>query len=120
MSWLANILSCDEAIDLCPVFQLSVKAEDNGIPRFSAVARIDIQLDRNLNSPVFEKEAYTANITANAERGQVLVTVSATDLDQVCQGQCRERSSAGHCQCHRSGSGLAGRNFTLIQFAKLN
>lgn len=65
------------------LYDLTVIASDNdGIPPRSSNVTVTISiLDLNDNPPVFTNSEYLANLTENAEDGQSVLTVTATDSD---------------------------------------
>ena len=72
-------------------YLLTVEAKDRGTPPLSSHATVNITvLDANDNAPVFTQAAYTASVNENAAVGEVLLTLTATDLDQV---SCPVRAS---------------------------
>lgn len=58
-------------------------AEDGGSPPRSATATAIINILRNLNAPVFNPKSYTATIDETRQVGVDIVTVTATDADQI-------------------------------------
>ncbi|XP_061900009.1 protocadherin alpha-2-like isoform X7 [Entelurus aequoreus] len=64
------------------VVELTLTAIDGGKPPKSGTIQIQINvLDVNDNSPLFSKSLYKVQVVENADIGNVLVTLSATDLD---------------------------------------
>ncbi|XP_030648011.1 protocadherin gamma-A11-like [Chanos chanos] len=67
---------------------LLLTAVDGGEPQMSGTVQIYINvLDVNDNAPVFQQKTYKATITENAQKGSILITVSATDADQGSNGE---------------------------------
>uniref|UniRef100_A0A8C2HZ19 Cadherin domain-containing protein n=1 Tax=Cyprinus carpio TaxID=7962 RepID=A0A8C2HZ19_CYPCA len=67
---------------------LVLTAIDGGDPQLSGTAQIHITvLDANDNAPVFTQEIYKASVTENAQKGTVVTTVSASDLDEGSYGK---------------------------------
>ena len=65
-------------------YLLRVEAQDRGTPPLSSYATVNITvLDANDNAPVFTQAAYTVSVNENAAVGEVLLTLTATDMDQV-------------------------------------
>lgn len=60
-----------------------IVAEDGGSPPRSATATAVINILRNLNAPVFNPKSYTATIIETHQVGYDIVTVTATDADQI-------------------------------------
>lgn len=58
-------------------------AEDGGSPPRSATATATINILRNLNAPVFNPRDYPATIYETHQVGVDIVTVTATDADQI-------------------------------------
>ncbi|XP_061786264.1 protocadherin alpha-2-like isoform X10 [Nerophis lumbriciformis] len=64
------------------VVELTLTAIDGGKPPKSGTIQIQINvLDVNDNSPLFSKSLYKVQVVENADIGNTLVTLSATDLD---------------------------------------
>ena len=65
---------------------LTIQALDGGSPPLSNHATVNISImDVNDNKPIFTQLSYTAAITENSPVGSSIVTLTATDLDQVRQ-----------------------------------
>ena len=65
---------------------LTIQALDGGTPPLSNHATVNISImDVNDNKPIFTQLSYTAAITENSPVGSSIVTLTATDLDQVRQ-----------------------------------
>ncbi|XP_065192145.1 uncharacterized protein LOC135823227 isoform X2 [Sycon ciliatum] len=63
---------------------LRIVAQDGGNPGMQATASLSIRvIDINDNYPVFERPSYAVSVHENATLGSTLVTVHATDLDQI-------------------------------------
>nr|XP_015817127.2 protocadherin-16 [Nothobranchius furzeri] len=70
------------------VFNLTVVAEDHGIPRLSTTQVLCVQvIDVNDEAPVFQQQEFEAQVTENQEPGTTVLTVAATDRDQGSNGQ---------------------------------
>ncbi|KAL6474007.1 hypothetical protein MHYP_G00175680 [Metynnis hypsauchen] len=64
------------------VHNLILTAVDGGVPARSGTASIIVRvLDTNDNSPQFEKESYTINLTENSPIGSLVVKLNASDKD---------------------------------------
>ncbi|XP_007543286.2 protocadherin gamma-C3-like [Poecilia formosa] len=71
-----------------PVIELILTAVDGGKPPRAGTLQIKVNvLDVNDNSPVFSKPLYKVQVTENANVGTILLTLSATDLDEGVNGQ---------------------------------
>ncbi|GCB65926.1 hypothetical protein scyTo_0000497 [Scyliorhinus torazame] len=71
-------------------FHLTLTAIDGGIAHRSGNARIVITvIDGNDNAPVFNHNIYRVNIMENAPKGNRVITINATDLDEGTNGQVR-------------------------------
>ncbi|KAM4590460.1 protocadherin-16-like isoform 1-T2 [Fundulus diaphanus] len=69
------------------IFNLTVVAEDHGIPQRSASQTLRVQvIDVNDEAPWFEESHYEAQISENKPAGTSVLTVSASDLDQGTNG----------------------------------
>ncbi|XP_029027438.1 protocadherin-16-like [Betta splendens] len=63
-------------------YQLTVTAQDQGQPRLSATATVEVTvLDINDHSPQFQSSSYTADISEDVPIGSLVLEVKATDLD---------------------------------------
>lgn len=60
-----------------------IVAEDGGSPPRSATAIATINIQRNLNAPVFAQADYNRTIYENQQVGLDIVTITATDADQI-------------------------------------
>uniref|UniRef100_A0A3B4WCU3 Protocadherin 2 alpha a 15 n=1 Tax=Seriola lalandi dorsalis TaxID=1841481 RepID=A0A3B4WCU3_SERLL len=68
--------------------KLRLTAVDGGKPAKSGNIEIIVDvLDVNDNSPVFNKELYSATLNENVPVGTVVIQVNATDLDQGANGK---------------------------------
>ncbi|XP_030594771.1 protocadherin gamma-A5-like isoform X37 [Archocentrus centrarchus] len=67
---------------------LVLTAVDGGDPQLSGVVQINVNvLDSNDNAPVFTQKIYKSTLRENAPEGTVLMTVSASDLDEGSNGK---------------------------------
>ncbi|XP_029959976.1 protocadherin gamma-A11-like isoform X1 [Salarias fasciatus] len=67
---------------------LELTAVDGGEPQLSGAVQIHITvLDSNDNAPVFTQRTYKSTLRENSLSGMVVVTVSATDLDEGSNGK---------------------------------
>ncbi|XP_056094138.1 putative protocadherin beta-18 [Rhinichthys klamathensis goyatoka] len=65
------------------VHNLILTAFDGGTPQKTGTVKINVNvLDANDNAPVFSQSVYTALVAENAQKGSLVVKVSATDADQ--------------------------------------
>ena len=65
-------------------YYLTVQAKDSGVPPLYNQAAINITvMDSNDNTPMFTQSSYSARIIETAAVGKQIVTLTATDLDQV-------------------------------------
>uniref|UniRef100_A0A4W5N1W4 Cadherin domain-containing protein n=1 Tax=Hucho hucho TaxID=62062 RepID=A0A4W5N1W4_9TELE len=66
---------------------LVLTALDGGDPQMSGTVQIHVNvLDANDNAPVFTQAVYTASVVENSQKGTLLTTVSATDIDHGSYG----------------------------------
>ena len=66
------------------LYTLEAVAADGGNPNRIAIASVRIQiLDLNDNSPIWERDQYSAIVIENATIGSFVIQVSASDADQV-------------------------------------
>ena len=69
-------------------FRLNISANDCGSPGKTAYTVIYINvIDVNDNAPVFERDIYEVSIPENITRGQTVVVVNATDMDDGENGR---------------------------------
>ncbi|XP_067246666.1 protocadherin beta-15-like [Chanodichthys erythropterus] len=62
---------------------LILTAFDGGTPQKTGTVKINVSvLDANDNAPVFSHSVYTALVAENAQKGSLVLKVSATDADQ--------------------------------------
>ena len=70
------------------VYSLNVSVWDNGSPRHQTSAEVVVSvLDVNDNTPVFERALYTTSIKEELPPGQLVIQVSASDLDTGLHGR---------------------------------
>ena len=63
---------------------LTIQATDGGSPPLTNHATVNITVaDANDNAPVFTQLSYSAAVNENSPTGSAILTVTATDLDQV-------------------------------------
>lgn len=61
---------------------LTVQATDNGIPSLSSTQILTVEVqDVNDQPPVFQQQVYNTTVMENRERGEVVFTVTAVDMD---------------------------------------
>lgn len=65
------------------MFQLTIRAQDNGTPRLSDTETVFVTILRNMNAPVFSRNAYSATILETQAPGTSVLNVQATDADIV-------------------------------------
>ena len=69
---------------------LVVRAEDDGKPSLSSVARVTVVVtDVNDNSPVFDTDAFRARVPVDAKVGSRIFAVVASDMDWAENGLLR-------------------------------
>lgn len=65
-----------------PSLNVTVVAKDNGIPQLSSIATVHIDVqDINDNTPVFVAYSTVYSISEDADVGEHIATISATDKD---------------------------------------
>ncbi|NXL13269.1 PCDGE protein, partial [Setophaga kirtlandii] len=83
---LAKALDREEAA----FHELVLRAIDGGDPARTGTARIRVTVvDANDNAPVFSQAEYTVRVPEDVPVGSVLVTVTATDVDEGLNGQVK-------------------------------
>ncbi|KAG5869907.1 Fat-like cadherin-related tumor suppressor-like protein, partial [Gonioctena quinquepunctata] len=83
---VADTLDYERAKD----YFLTIQAIDGGIPPLSNVATINISIsDCNDNAPVFSQQSYNAKIREDAQIGDKILQIIATDLDSDKNGEVR-------------------------------
>lgn len=73
--------------ETCKDYFLTVEARDGGTPPLTAVAMLNINItDVNDNAPMFGREVYSAIIKEDANIGDAVVKVTATNIikEQLC------------------------------------
>ncbi|XP_056644010.1 fat-like cadherin-related tumor suppressor homolog isoform X1 [Diorhabda sublineata] len=81
---IADILDYEKAKD----YFLTIQAIDGGIPPLSNVATVNITIiDCNDNAPVFSQASYSARIREDAQIGDKILQITATDLDSNANGE---------------------------------
>ncbi|XP_028277727.1 protocadherin-16 [Parambassis ranga] len=69
------------------VFNLTIVAEDHGIPQLSTSQVLCVQvIDVNDEAPVFQRAEFEAQVMENQGPGTTVLTVTATDRDQGSNG----------------------------------
>ncbi len=66
-----------------PLPQVRLSVHDTGNPDKSAITTVRIPVTRNVNTPRFDKQSYEATINENAPVGISILSMKATDQDQV-------------------------------------
>ncbi|XP_014808379.1 PREDICTED: protocadherin alpha-8-like [Calidris pugnax] len=80
---LALILTKPLDRETLPVHQLVLTASDGGRPSLTGTMELVISvLDANDNAPQFNQSVYNVKVLEGAEPGTLLITLSATDLDE--------------------------------------
>ncbi|XP_072169186.1 neural-cadherin-like [Diadema setosum] len=70
--------------EVTPIFEVLVSAEDGGDPALTGFCTFSITLnDVNDNPPVFSQSQYRTSVRSDAAVGDVVLTVTADDLDEV-------------------------------------
>uniref|UniRef100_A0A8C4HPL9 Protocadherin-16 n=1 Tax=Dicentrarchus labrax TaxID=13489 RepID=A0A8C4HPL9_DICLA len=70
------------------VFNLTIVAEDHGIPQLSTSQVLSVQvIDVNDEAPVFQRAEFEVQVMENQGPGTTVLTVTATDRDQGSNGQ---------------------------------
>ncbi|XP_040006119.1 protocadherin-16 isoform X2 [Xiphias gladius] len=70
------------------VFNLTIVAEDHGIPQLSTSQVLCVQvIDVNDEAPVFQRAEFETQVMENQGPGTTVLTVTATDKDQGSNGQ---------------------------------
>ncbi|NXM13476.1 PCDG7 protein, partial [Ploceus nigricollis] len=83
---LAKALDREEAA----FHELVLRAMDGGDPARTGTARIRVTVvDANDNAPVFSQAEYTVRVPEDVPVGSVLITVTATDADEVLYGHVK-------------------------------
>ncbi|XP_036379751.1 protocadherin-16-like [Megalops cyprinoides] len=69
-------------------YTLTVVAQDQGAPPLSSTATVEVSvLDVNDNSPRFERNSYTIDVSEDAAVGTLVLEVTATDEDEGLNGK---------------------------------
>lgn len=87
-----GVISVFEMLDYERVrdYLLTIQATDLGEPPLSNQAIVNITiLDANDNAPIFGQMAYTTQVSEDIHIGEVVIKVSATDLDSELNGKIR-------------------------------
>ncbi|XP_028818497.1 protocadherin Fat 3a isoform X3 [Denticeps clupeoides] len=73
--------------ETCKDYFLTVEARDGGTPPLSAVTMVNINLtDINDNAPIFSRDVYCASVDEDAAIGEVVIKVTAEDMDSLVNG----------------------------------
>ncbi|XP_036359005.1 uncharacterized protein LOC115211772 [Octopus sinensis] len=62
-------------------YTLVVEAADNGVPPRKKTVLVLVTVDRNRNTPIFDKQIYNAVINETLSPGETIISVRATDAD---------------------------------------
>lgn len=87
-----GVISVFEMLDYERVrdYLLTIQATDLGEPPLNNQAMVNITiLDANDNAPIFGQLAYTTQISEDVHIGEVVIKVSATDLDSELNAKIR-------------------------------
>ena len=76
------------ASDNSLVYRVRVLARDGGSPSLSATSTVIVNVDRNLNAPVFLRQNYTVTIFETQDLGVPIQLISAADSDVSVSGLC--------------------------------
>lgn len=80
--------------EVTSTYSFAILAYDGGSPPLSAALTVEIHVtDENDNSPVFRNRSYTVELRDEVTVGQVIVQVSASDLDEGANGKVRYQFS---------------------------
>ncbi|KAG5872822.1 hypothetical protein JTB14_018053 [Gonioctena quinquepunctata] len=78
---------------------LTIVATDQGVPSISSTCHVWLKvLDTNDNPPKFDQSIYTCKLSINAQRGQFVTIVHASDLDEIDQNSLHYETIAGNDQ----------------------
>uniref|UniRef100_A0A8C9TP09 Protocadherin-16 n=1 Tax=Scleropages formosus TaxID=113540 RepID=A0A8C9TP09_SCLFO len=83
-------LSSSRALDRekKPSYLLTVVAQDRGTPPLTSTATVEVTLlDINDNSPRFERDSYTVDVSEDVVVGSPLLEMTATDADEGLNGK---------------------------------
>ena len=81
-------LAADIDHEVAREYFLTIQAVDGGIPPLHNHATVNITvLDANDNAPIFTQAAYSAVINENSAVGHKIISLTATDIDQVSPPQ---------------------------------
>lgn len=69
-----------------PVFQLLAQAYDNGYPALYDTTVVTINVNRNLQPPIFNQQTYNITILESQTLGETITTVVASDPDSLVSG----------------------------------
>lgn len=80
--WL-YMYKCALALYQLLVFQLLAQAYDNGYPALYDTTVVTINVNRNLQPPVFNQQTYNITILESQTLGETITTVVASDPDSL-------------------------------------
>jgi hypothetical protein len=71
------------SIHIIVILQLLVQAYDNGYPALYDTTVLTVNVNRNLQAPVFSQPNYNVTILESQTLGETIVSVLATDPDSL-------------------------------------
>jgi len=78
-------------------FSLQIRAYNTLNPSNIGISTVEVQVDRNVNAPVFVR-SYSKEISENIGLGQMILQVQATDADGVSARYTPWRRAAYTCR----------------------
>ncbi|QQP58448.1 Starry night, partial [Caligus rogercresseyi] len=109
--WITTTMALDRETD--HAYRIFVLAEDNGLPRLSSTATVNINvLDRNDNDPHFPEPKYDVRVSESAKLGTEIITLSAIDND--ADSQLRYEIAGGNTRNRFSISTQQGRGIITV------
>ena len=70
--------------------QLRIEVHDQGLPQKNDHTTVHINVQRNINRPLFEQNVVNISLPENRPRDSLVATVKATDQDDVSQLTIRD------------------------------
>ncbi|XP_061442282.1 protocadherin gamma-A6-like isoform X20 [Rhineura floridana] len=105
-----------------PVFNITVTVTDHGVPPLSRATVITLHiLDTNDNPPLFEKSGYTFYFVENNQRGALISSLRANDLDweenaRITYSIIEDQKSDSHLSSYLSINSETGVVYALSFF----